>query len=475
MTPRPVKGTRVREGACQLLAAALFGALSACGGASEPGGDPDRPRDILLITIDTLRADHLGIYGYERDTSPQIDRWFEQGAIYERSYSTEASTSPSVASLLTGKLPQDHGVRLFFQVLPEGTELVPDLLPPEYQKVAVVSNMVLTDEAMGMAKHFDHYDDLVDQKESAREMYERDARGTTDAALRWIGLEQDPDRPLFLWVHYIDPHGPYAPPEDWPVRFTHEGEKPIDVNRIHKYGRLPGVTDGLTYVDRYDAEISYVDAEVDRLLRGFGQFNDVENALIVLTSDHGESMMEHERWFGHTYHVYEEITRVPLLLRGPGVVPGRFEGLASGIDVAPTLLRFAGVEPPAAWEGIDLLDGSIGREGRLVFTEASRKNHQWRAALEGDQKWIAQVRGEGREIARRVHFRLDQDPGELSAGPWPEGTPGSARLLERIASDPDPAGIPSEYRSGIRLTAPKVAPNLNEAQLEKLKHLGYAE
>ena len=299
--------------------------LAACG-----GGPAGRPGDILLITIDTLRADHVGLYGYERDTTPNLDRWFESAAIFERAYSTEASTSPSITSILTGKLPQEHGVRLFFQLLPAGLELVTDRLPDAYQTAAIVSNMVLTDEAIGLGSHFDHYDDRVDQRESKRRIFERNARGTTDAALAWLAAERDPRRPMFLWVHYVDPHGPYRPPEDWDVRFTHEGSHPIGDQYIPPYGRIEGVDDALAYVDLYDAEIAYTDFHVDRLLEGYARNHDVESALIVLTSDHGESMMEHERWFAHTYHVYEEIACVPLMVRGPGVEPGRMRALSSG-------------------------------------------------------------------------------------------------------------------------------------------------
>lgn len=449
------------------------GALLSC--AVEEEEEEERPGDILLITVDTLRADHLSLYGYPRPTSPNLERWFEQGAIFERAYATEASTSPSVTSLLTGKLPQEHGVRLFFQLLPEGTLLIPDLLPEAYQTAAVVSNMVLTDEAMGMASHFDHFDDRVDQQESARTMFERNGRGTTDAALRWLSLERAPERPLFLWVHYIDPHGPYRPPADWPLEFTHEGERQVPLSRIPLYGRLEGITDGLTYVDRYDAEIAFVDAEIDRLLEGYGRVADVDQALILMTSDHGESMMEHERWFAHTYHVYEEIAHVPLLLRGPGVEAGRRTQLVSGIDVAPTLLRFAGVEPPASWAGIDLRSEAPSPAERTVFIEASRKDYQFRAAMWGEEKWLARVDGQGRQIASRVHYDLRSDPEELDPQPWPGPSPASAQLLELIRDDPDPGGIPEQFRQGIRLSAPKVAPNLSDAQLEALRKLGYAE
>ncbi len=439
---------------------------------------PARPGDIVLITIDTLRVDHLGIYGYRRSTSPNIDRWFSKGAIFERAYSTEASTSPSVVSILSGTLPQEHGVRLFFQHVPTDVKLLPDLLPDEYQSAAIVSNMVLTDEAMGMASYFDHYDDFVDQRESVRKIFERNAKGTTDAALRWLATQRDPDRPAFLWVHYIDPHGPYKPPSDWKTEFGHEGSVPVIVEKIHPYALLEGVDDALTYVDRYDAEINYCDHQVDRLLKAYAKTQPIDDALVLLTSDHGESMMDHERWFAHTYHVYEELVHVPLLLRGPGVEPIRTQRLASLIDVATTILGFAGAEIPSGLQGFDLRRGSTLTLDRTVFAEASRMDGQWRAAIRGDKKWITLVRGRRREIFERVLYDLAADPEEATKAPWPEmpaqGSP-SAVLEEMVRTDPDPSGWPRAFVRGTRLDAPKAAPGLTDEQFEILKSLGYTK
>jgi arylsulfatase A-like enzyme len=360
-------------------------------------------------------------------------------------------------------------------LLPAELELVSDRLPDAYQTAAIVSNMVLTDEAMGLASHFDHFDDKVDQRESKRKMFERNAQATTDAALAWLLTERDPERPIFLWVHYIDPHGPYRPPADWGVHFDHEGRHAIGDQHIPPYGRIQGVDDALTYVDFYDSEVAYADFHVDRLLRGYARRNDVDNALIVLTSDHGESMLDHERWFAHTYHVYEEIACVPLFVRGPGVEPGRMHGLSSGIDIAPTLLGFATGTRAEEFGGLDLRRGSELPADRTVFVEASRMEHQWRAAIQGPGKWMAQVVGTDRRIASRSYYDLDTDSDEAHPRAWPAEAPSSIRLEQLIASDPSPAGIPTEYREGIRIDTPKAAPNLSEDQRDILRALGYAD
>jgi len=433
---------------------------------------------VLLITVDTLRPDHLGLHGYERPTSPNLDRWFADAVVYERAYSTDAATSPSVASLLTGLFPPEHRVRLLYQRMPAGIVTLPEMLPSSYQTAAFVSNLVLTEEAIGIADRFDHFDDYVDQKEPRRRVYERNAERTTDAVLAWLDSGRDPDRPLFLWVHYIDPHGPYRPPPDFEPRFRHDGSPAVPATeRMHAYQIEDGVTDGNDYVARYDDEIRYLDRQVGRLLDGYAAGADADDALIVFTADHGESMMEHEHWFTHGYQVYDEIVHVPLWVRGPGVSAGRSRDLASGIDVAPTILAFAGVTPPGRLSGVDLRDGSGLGDDRVVYSEAQQKSVAWRAALQGDRKWVVGVSKRRPHDGPRRFFDLARDPGEVAPTAWPEGEDGAvgAALLERIREDPDPAGFPTRYERGRMLDAPKVAPGLGDETMEKLRALGYVD
>lgn len=456
--PRP---TRRRAARCAVLAVL---ALAACS---------ERPVDLVLVSVDTLRADRVGLLGAARPTTPNVDRWFADGAIYERAYSAAASTSPSVVSLLTGLLPQDHRVRLFYQLLGEKTKLLTAYLPPAYQKAAFVSNIVLTDEALGIADRFDHYDDFVDERESERVIFERRASRTTDAALRWLAERADPDRPLFLWVHYIDPHGPYRPPESFRERFEHDGAVVIDPKRVPGYTRDEGVSDGLHYVDRYDDEVAYVDTQVGRLLDGLDALRPLDGALTVFTADHGESMMEHDKWFTHGYQVYEEIVHVPLLLRGAGVQGGRSRAVVSLVDVAPTLIRAAGGTPPESLVAVDLRQPTQLDPERVAFVEASASQWFWRAAVQGDGKWLMALAPSG-QVTRRRYFDLALDPGETQPKRWPKGV--AARELGTLRRrDPDPAGSPHEYRQGLQIGAPKVAPDASPEAIEALRALGYVE
>ena len=425
-------------------------ALALCACAVGCGSGPASSGDVLLISVDTLRPDHLESYGYERGTSPQLERWFEDGAIFERAYAAHASTPPSVVSILSGQYPPEHRVRLFFQLLPDETRVLPDWLPERYQSAAFVSNGVLTDEALGMAGRFDHYDDHVDERESSRKVFERSAGRTTDAALAWLATQRDPARPLFLWLHYNDPHGPYRAPDDAPARFSHEKRVPVQWRRIRDYQRDLGVADALDFVDRYDEEIAYVDAEIDRLLRGYAAHSDIDAALVVVTADHGESMIEHERWFTHGYEVYEEIIRVPLMLRGPGVVSGRFDEIVSSIDVAPTILRHLGIPQPKALPGTSPPAARAG----------CRRAHRLRG---GRRRRDAPARGDprsgqvgGTHELRRAHaectrpLRPARRPIRAGAAAGQRGTARAARALRARPRPGGPACVRAPRRAARR-------------------------
>lgn len=468
------------------VTAAIAGALIACSKGDREqtlreaasGPAPSALREgkapgILLITVDTLRPDHLGIYGYPRRTSPNLDRWFADGAVFSPAYSTETHTAPSVVSILSGRYPQAHGVRMFFQLLPSDTLLLTDRLPSDYQTAAFVSNCALTDEAIGMAKRFDYYDDFVDEKEPYRLVYERNARRTTDAVLRWLEEYRDRSRPVFLWVHYIDPHGPYHPPDDRQLSFTHATPVPIDVERIPHWVREPSVTDGLDYVDAYDEEIAFLDVHMGRLLEAFSEAFDRDRSYMLFSADHGESMMEHEQWFMHGYHVYEELVRVPLMMRGPGIEAGRRRGPASGIDLVPTILGMAGVRVPADLPGLDLRRNEIIESGRIVFAEASYSSLHWRAAIGTDSKWLVKLNGGQRSVLETLRYDLTVDTREIQPLEGQPEDDALRELLRLVRHDPDPGGAPVRPERGSQLRGPKIASRADAQALEELRALGY--
>ena len=429
--------------------------------------DERRGPNVLFVTVDALRADHLGAYGYHRATSPNIDAYFAVGTLYERAYATEANTSPSVVSFLTGQLPQENGLRLMLQKVPRDLMTLPDYLSEHgYQTAAVVSNPVLAAEAMDLDAHFDYYDDYMDERESRRDLWERTAGPTTDAALLWYATAYDADRPYFLWIHYQDPHGPYDAPPDKPVDFDHERAVEIDSMRVPAYERKPGVTDGLEYVDAYDEEIAYMDEHVGRLLESFAAEGLLDDTIVIFSADHGEAMMEHERWFTHAYHV---------MVRFPADSNGRrVQTRVSLVDVAPTILDAAGIDVPEAMSG-QVLRGNV--EPGPVYAQGGA----WRSMTLDDTKWLVQVskkqRGGSRPnliIERRWVYELDTDPRELNRKRWVT-TDASEAFFEFIRNDPDPGGIPAEYADGMLPEAPKIRPGVDEETLRKLRALGYVD
>lgn len=439
------------------------------------------PPAILLVSIDTLRPDRLGIYGHARDTSPNIDAYFAKGLRFDRAYSTGSRTPPSVASMLTGRHPQQHRVRLFYQKLDGRVPAIPDLLPDAYQSAAFVGNAVLSNEAMGLAPRFDRYEDRVDRPALYTQNVERSAGPLTDEAIAWLEQERDPARPFFLWVHYMDPHSPYIPPDDFELRgYSHDAPHMVDVEQLAQNnvqretaGDAKQV-DALVSVDAYDEEIAYTDQHIGRLLAAFERATDADAALAILTADHGESMLEHQIYFTHGYQVYDEMVRIPMLVRAPGIAPGASDRLVSLIDVLPTVLGYARVEAPRALEGIDLRQSSAPAD-RTVLAETTYVDSHWRAAWQGSGKWLLQVDVRSAEPVAGFYFDLARDPGENAPSEWSEDAPPARRLRSLVRRDPDPAGIPKERRGGLEDGAPNAGADLLRGQLEALRALGYIE
>lgn len=461
------------------LLAALATVLLSCN--NNPGPQPD----VVLVTVDTLRADHMSLYGYVRNTTPNIDAWFGEGTVYERAYATSSYTPPSVVSILTGLLPQNHGIRVFIQLVDPELKTAPRLLRESgYQTAAVVSNASLTREFTRLDNHFDYYDDFVDEKEALRDYYERRAQKTTDAALRWYNEKRDPEKPFFLWVHYIDPHGPYAPPESV-TDFTHADSAPIDRNdmkRIPGYQFFPDITDALEYVDRYDEEIAYLDREVGRLLDAVKPAGERDDTLYVFSADHGETMNEHEKWFQHQHHVWESLIHVPLAIRGENFQKKRIDTPVSITDISPTILSVAGTRVPRGLDGVTLTkepkDRPIFSESMGHFPPLGVYNGgQWRSVVDGDTKWHVFLRYPTAEVDLIRFYNLESDPSEnrprlrLSD----EDTEMLETLLKLCRDDPDRGGIPTSYDRGVMLIAPKSDPELVEDAEETLRALGYIE
>jgi arylsulfatase A-like enzyme len=331
------------------------GLLAGCGG-EQPAERPN----VILIVVDTLRADHLGCYGYSRETSPGIDAFAADAMLFERGFSHAADTRYACASLLSGFLPHETGV-LEDTALSDDIDTLPEMLRGAgYATAAVISNYVLR-AGRGYEQGFDVYDDTMDQREQVRDWPERVATATTDRAIEL--LDDLGQRPFFLWLHYQDPHGPYASPPGWEAGLHDTTERRQAVQpsgSLSGRGGIPGYQllgderDPDFYRARYDAEVRYVDAELVRFFEALKASGAYDDSLIILTADHGEGMGEHDYYFAHGEYLYQHQIHVPLIMRWGDRLRGRRSEPVQHVDIVPTVLAAAGVAAAPSFPGADL-------------------------------------------------------------------------------------------------------------------------
>ena len=333
-----------------LTLASICAALFACG---DPAPEPTRP-DVLLITLDTLRADHLGAYGAPADVSPQLDALAARGVVFERMLAASSRTVPSHASLFTSRWVRDHAVGFRNgETRLDGEPTLASLLAAAgYDTAAFVSNAILRRRA-GLDAGFAVYDDELPDSETNRAVFERIAEKTTAAAMAWI--ERPRRGPRFLWVHYIDPHGPYNPPARY-VKSVGPAlpgnawlplvRSKLGVRGIPGYQAYGDEHDPRQYLARYAGEIRYMDASIGELIAAFEQSLRLAGGIVAVTADHGESLGEEDIWFSHGYGTSPNLAHIPFLLIADGLEPGRFSAPVHHVDVLPTLLELAGVPVP---------------------------------------------------------------------------------------------------------------------------------
>lgn len=377
--------------------------------------------NVILVIVDTLRADHLGCYGYDRDTSPHIDRFARRSERYENAYAQAPWTLPSVASILTGRWAHGHGARsrLDGKILPiaEDAATLAQWMQQAGYRTGAAINVPFLGPSLGVARGFEHFDfdpgDFSNRKQ-------RDAAATTDAVLRWVdGLGGDR---FFLLVHYFDPHLTYDPPSPYDTLFEPDGESAIRVGwgrpeQVHRlrHGQVqPVERQRQSLVARYDGEIRYTDEQFGRLWEALEERGLWDGSLVILTSDHGEEFWDHGGFeHGHTH--YREMLRVPLLVKRPGQsAPVVHTELVRSIDIAPTVRRFAGLEPhpdlpgrPLGGEGAShsLAEGSLW-SGDLVSIRSEEATLIWNRTTGRQQFFLAH---DGTELE-------STDPAEHPAG-----------------------------------------------------------
>jgi len=351
-----VRGARAAAAVVALIGVIL--AASACGG----GAGTTRP-DIVLIVVDTLRADHLGLYGYPRSTSPHLDALAARGTVFDAAMAAAPWTLPSVMSIATSRVPSRHGVVNDGLRLAEGVPTLAGALHEGgYATGGFVSHIYVT-APFGFDRGFDRYEDFGLSQPGYRleAGLEPTADRVTTTALEWV--EARDAGPMFLFVHYFDPHWPYDPPEPYRSLFPPDYTGPLDAG----YDSISRFQDPLVpipddyrrfLIDRYDGEIDFVDAQIGRLIDGLAAARGRRPIAVVVTGDHGEEFKDHGS-MGHGRQMYEEVVHVPLVIARitlAGAAGAARVGLpVSGIDIAPTLLDLAGLAPAEGMEGRSLV------------------------------------------------------------------------------------------------------------------------
>jgi arylsulfatase A-like enzyme len=440
-----------------VVAAALITVSTLC--ARGKGSPPN----IILITVDTLRRDHLGCYGYGKDVSPNIDAFARDAMLFERSYAHASTTRPSVASMLTGFYPHECKVLGNSDNLPYLLTTIPDYLREKgYTTLAVSSNFVLG-PGSGFDQGFDVFDNRLDQMELVRPVPERTADRTTDAAMNLI--DGNRKNRFFLWVHYQDPHGPYTPPAPFDSRFRDAAAAPetLAFNKdlsgkggIPHYQRIGNNADAWFYRARYDGEIGFLDTHLGRLLTALKDAGLYDNCLVVLTADHGEGMGEQDYYFAHGEYLYESVIAVPLIVRWGPERTGRRQDLVGLVDVLPTILVAAGVKGDSALRGRNLLADEL--KPLQIFSEMEDKF----SLIEDRLKLIHHVYEE-----QIMLFDLSDDPHEQRNV---VGDPNRAKAARALATQMDLARAEDRYGKAIE----RIPADFSEEDKAKLKSLGYA-
>ncbi len=305
-----------------------------------------KPLNVVLVTIDTLRADRLGCYGYAKAETPHLDELADRGVLFENAVAQVPLTPPSHASMFTGVYPTVHQVRdvAGFTLSASHPTLAKILANKGWATAAFVGSAVLK-KGVGLHHGFQVYDDRIpepDVDSAVRGHADRPAGEVVDLAIQWL-TRQDSTRPILLWVHLYDPHAPYQPPSPFRERFR---QRP------------------------YDGEIAYTDSQVGRLLKAVQDRGLLANTIVSILADHGESLGEHGE-FSHGVFLYESTVRIPWILAGPGLPAAkRVRDQARTIDLLPTILNLVGGEIPREIQGVSLVPSLSGHPVRTEYAYA---------------------------------------------------------------------------------------------------------
>jgi arylsulfatase A-like enzyme len=350
------------------------------------GAPSNQKPSVVFILIDALRADHLGAYGYKKDTSPNIDALALKGAVFENVVTTAPFTATSLASFFTGTYPWENGViftdNLF---LSQNFETLASRMRDAGYQTAGFSSTYFHLSDFDLTRGFDYFDESCDKY-----FFDRDADCLSGQIIKWI--DERPVQPFFIYLHYTTTHSPYHPPEQYREMFSKGLKVPggevgqgdiSSFNKNHKWYRMlrdPSPDELAWLISQYDGEVRYADEQIATVLKKLQAAGLDQNILFIVTADHGEAFFEH-RLMDHPDELHWPVTRVPLIVSGPRIPEGaKISALARTVDVAPFILKYAGLPPLPKAFGKSLLplitgDDSGPRVGYSVLYQ-SRKKYQ---------------------------------------------------------------------------------------------------
>jgi arylsulfatase A-like enzyme len=340
-----------------------------------PGAAKKSPPNILIYTIDTLRADHASLYGYSRDTTPFLKKLGAAGIVFDDCQAQATWTKSSIASLMTSLYSFTHGITSDADTIPSGSATLAEQLRNARYTTASVVSTPFVGKATGLERGFDY---LLEYPVVLRQVNAQADHSTDSAALNRVvfpWLERHRSEPFFLYAHATDPHAPYDPPAPFDSAFANSRENAIfktEYERFHSHHEYGGGAvlnpamcskAGINSqafirqaVDRYDGEILHNDRSFESLIDKLKQLGVLENTLVIVLSDHGEEFWDHG-WTAHGHSVYNELTHCTLLMWNPSLLglPRRVKDPVQLIDVMPTVLDILGLKPPSVIEGQSVL------------------------------------------------------------------------------------------------------------------------
>ena len=392
--------------------------FGACTSSTEPPATREYP-NVLIITMDTTRADRLGCYGYARDTTPNLDTFAQRAVVFDHAISSAAVTPVSHASIFTGLYPYLHDLRVLHgssrNRLPESQLTLAEVLKDAGFRTGAFLSAFPAGSHFGLDQGFETFnedyiraplDEIVSPDGTVNTAANQRAAGpTTDFALEWLARTPSP---FFLWVHYFDPHDPEVLP---PLKFQKQFPRPSGSKR-----------DVLRSI--YDMELAYMDQEIGRLLDTFASDGRLDRTIVVIVADHGEGLGDHD-WWTHGI-LYREQIRVPLIVRVPGQTRGRrVKPMVRTVDIVPTVLELAGVDPVPDLDGRSLVPLLVGNAPDPKYTayadSVSRLSYGFAGGFTDDKDEIlfSVTDGEWKYIHHLLReqeselYHVAEDPGEL--------------------------------------------------------------